>query len=375
MLRQLHIHIPFVKALSSMPKYAKYLKDMLTNKTKLEALSTMVMNERYSAVIEPSLPQKMKDPGSFTIPCARPRRDAADTDESYPHGFVENMLVRVDKFIFPVDFVILVMDEDEHVPLILGRPFLATVHEMIDVFSGKLTLGVNDEKVTFDVNKSMKHPSSQDDTLYFIESIMSHMGEFLRDICGGDASDTQILTRENDEIEKTVAVVIESSSPLEREARQDPTRFEGIERSEPVQRPSVESPPSSLELKELPSHLDYAFLDDERKLPVIIVVDLTGDEKERLTGVLKAHKHAIAWKLMDIKGINPSFCTHKILMEDDYKSVVLGQRRLNPKILEVVKKEVLKLLDAGLIYPISDFGWVSLVQVVPKKGGMTVVVN
>ncbi|KAI3775869.1 hypothetical protein L1987_45625 [Smallanthus sonchifolius] len=353
----------------------------------------------------------MKDPGSFTILCVigglsvgnalaylgasinlmpysvfkklglgepQPTRmspQLVNRSVKYPRGFVENTLVRVDKFIFPVDFVILDMDEDEHVPLILGHPFLATAHAMIDVFSGKLTLGVNDEKVTFDVNKSMIHPSSQDNTLYFIESIMLHVGEFLSDICGGDASDTQILARENGEIEMTVAAVDESWSPLESEAPQDPTRFEGIERSEPVDRPSIESPPSSLELKELPSHLEYAFLDDERKLSVIITADLTGDEKERLTGVLKAHKHAITWKLMDIKGINPSFCTHKILMEDDFKPVVLVQRRLNPKMQEVVKKEVPKLLDAGLIYPISDSVWVSPMQVVPKKGGMIVVVN
>ena len=91
--------------------------------------------------------------------------------------------------------------------------------------------------------------------------------------------------------------------------------------------------------------------------------------------MLRKHKHAIAWKLMDIKGINPSFCMHKILMEDDFKPSVQGQRRLNPKMQEVVKKEVVKLLDAGLIYPISDSPWVSPVQVVPKKGGMTVVTN
>ncbi|KAI3820895.1 hypothetical protein L1987_08446 [Smallanthus sonchifolius] len=141
------------------------------------------MNEWCSTVIEPSLPQKMKDPGSFTIPCVigglsvgnaladlgarinlmpysvfkklglgepQPTRmslQLTDRPVKYPRDFVGNMLVRVYKFIFPVDFVILDMDEDEHVPLILGRPFLAIAHAMIDVFSGKLTLGVNDEKV------------------------------------------------------------------------------------------------------------------------------------------------------------------------------------------------------------------------------------
>nr|GFB08856.1 reverse transcriptase domain-containing protein [Tanacetum cinerariifolium] len=94
-----------------------------------------------------------------------------------------------------------------------------------------------------------------------------------------------------------------------------------------------------------------------------------------LIKVLKSHKRAIAWKLSDIHGINPEFCTHKILMEKDYNPVVQHQIRVNPKIHDVIKKEVEKLLDAGLIYPISDSPWVSPVHCVPKKGGFTVVKN
>ncbi|GKF19715.1 hypothetical protein Tco_0068353 [Tanacetum coccineum] len=111
------------------------------------------------------------------------------------------------------------------------------------------------------------------------------------------------------------------------------------------------------------------------KLPIIIAKDLKDEEKAALIKVLKSHKQAIAWKLSDIKGINLEFCTHKILMEDDFKQAVQRQRRVNLKIHEVIKKEVLKLLDAGLIYPISDSPWVSPVHCVPKKGGFTVVEN
>ncbi|GKA15959.1 hypothetical protein Tco_0695706 [Tanacetum coccineum] len=136
---------------------------------------------------------------------------------------------------------------------------------------------------------------------------------------------------------------------------------------EPI-KTSLEEPPE-LELKELPSHLKYAFLKKENKLPVIISKDLKENEKERLIKVLKAHKSAIAWKISDIKGIDPKFYTHKILMEDDFKPVVQMQRRVNPKIHEVIKKEVIKLLDAGLIYPISDSPWISPIHCVPKKGG------
>ncbi|GJV32987.1 reverse transcriptase domain-containing protein [Tanacetum coccineum] len=137
---------------------------------------------------------------------------------------------------------------------------------------------------------------------------------------------------------------------------------------------SCEDPPD-LELKDLPSHLEYTFLEGDDKLPVIIAKNLKDKDKAALIKVLKSHKHAIAWKISDIKGIDPQFCTYKILMEENAKPVVQHQRRVNPKIHEVIKQEVIKLLDAGLIYPISDSPWVSPVHCVPKKGGITVVKN
>ncbi|GKF11050.1 hypothetical protein Tco_0048976, partial [Tanacetum coccineum] len=106
---------------------------------------------------------------------------------------------------------------------------------------------------------------------------------------------------------------------------------------------SIDEPPE-VELKDLPPHLEYAFLEGDNKLPVIIAKDLSVEEKAALIKVLKSHKRAIAWKLSDIKGINPEFCTHKILMEEDYKPAVQHQRRVNPKIHDVIKKEVEKLL-------------------------------
>nr|GEX83077.1 reverse transcriptase domain-containing protein [Tanacetum cinerariifolium] len=133
--------------------------------------------------------------------------------------------------------------------------------------------------------------------------------------------------------------------------------------------------PSEVKLKDLPPHLEYAFLEGDDKLPIIIAKDLGVKEKATLIKVLKSHKQAIAWKLFDIKVIDPKFYTHKILMEDDFELAVQHQRRVNPKIYDVIKKEVLKLLDVGLIYPISDSPWVSPIHCVPKKGGFTVVEN
>ncbi|GKF05252.1 reverse transcriptase domain-containing protein, partial [Tanacetum coccineum] len=127
-----------------------------------------------------------------------------------------------------------------------------------------------------------------------------------------------------------------------------------------------------LELKDLPPHLEYAFLEGTDKLPVIIAKDLKDEDTTALLKVLRSHKHAIAWKMSNIKGIDPKFCTHKILMEDNVKPTVQHQRRVNQKIHEVIKKEVIKLLESGLIYPISDSPWVSPVHCVPKKGGIIV---
>ncbi|RDX94083.1 Retrovirus-related Pol polyprotein, partial [Mucuna pruriens] len=137
-----------------------------------------------------------------------------------------------------------------------------------------------------------------------------------------------------------------------------------------------ESPsPPPMELKPLPSHLKYAYLDSEQQLPVIVASNLLPEQEEELLKVLRQHKKAIGWKLSDLPGINPSICMHRILMEEDIKPIRQQQRRLNPTILDVVKKEVTKLLAAGIIYPISDSQWVSPVQVVPKKSGMTVTKN
>nr|GEX61260.1 hypothetical protein [Tanacetum cinerariifolium] len=133
--------------------------------------------------------------------------------------------------------------------------------------------------------------------------------------------------------------------------------------------------PPVVELKDLPPHLEYEFLEGDDKLPIMIAKDLKDEEKIALIKVLKSHKQAIAWQLFDIKGIDPEFCTHKILIGDDFKPAVQHQIRVNPKIHEVIKKEVLKLLDSRLIYPISNIPWVSPVHCVPKKGGFTVVKN
>ena len=135
---------------------------------------------------------------------------------------------------------------------------------------------------------------------------------------------------------------------------------------------SIEQPPQ-LKQKPLPSHLRYAYLEESSILPEIISTSLIAVEEEKLLRVLCDQKDVIGWPLADLKGIHPSMCMHRILLEDGHKPSVEAQRRLNQTMKEVVRKEVLKWLDAGVIYPILDSSWVSPVQVVKKKRGTTVI--
>ena len=136
-----------------------------------------------------------------------------------------------------------------------------------------------------------------------------------------------------------------------------------------------ETSAEGLTLKELTSHLKYEFLELEKRKPVIISTALIEAEEQKLLEILRKYKEAIAWSIEDLKGTSPSICMHKILLNENAKTCIEHQRRLNPVMKEVVKKEILKWLNAGFIYAISDSSWVSLLHVVPKKGGFTVIRN
>ncbi|GJZ73365.1 reverse transcriptase domain-containing protein [Tanacetum coccineum] len=246
----------------------------------------------------------------------------------------------------PADFVVVDFEPDPRVPIILGRSFLNTSRALIDVYKGEITLRVGREAITFNMDLNYTSQEVLVDPTYY-------------------DPDGDILLLE-------AILNSDPSPPPPNQGNYFPETRKDLKICEANS--SVNEPPE-VELKDLPPHLEYAFLEGNDKLPVIIAKDLKNEEKAALIEVLKSHKRAIAWKLSDIKGINPEFCTHKILMEEDYEPTVQHQRRVNPKIHDVIKKEVEKLLDAGLIYPISDSPWVSPVHCVPKKGGMTVVKN
>ncbi|GJY67545.1 putative nucleotidyltransferase, ribonuclease H [Tanacetum coccineum] len=343
-----------------MPKGSKVLKDILSHKEKLEmAVFFVKLSKECSAVIQRSLPQKEGDTGSFTLPFLieplvvknalanlgasinlmphslfrrlgiselKPTRmsiQLADRSIKYPIRVCENLLVKENKFIFLVDFVVLEIDKDELVSIILRWPFLATAQAIIDVHEGKLSLRVRNETVTFNIGKSMKSKYSHDDYLHYTDLTMKLVREQWVDTIDHDGK--RVEAEEEGGLNKVQAV----SFYLK------PEPVEPLEWKDPENRlkPSSIEPPK-LELKELPEHLEYAFIQENNQLLVVISSALSATEKTWLREVLRNHKGAIAWSIMDIKGIDSSFCTHKILMEDEFKP-----------------------------------------SVVPKKGGMTVVKN
>nr|GEX24267.1 DNA-directed DNA polymerase [Tanacetum cinerariifolium] len=282
-------------------------------------------------------------------------------------------------------------DVDPRVPLILRRPFLRTTRALIDVHGEDLTLRVNDEAVTFTVRHTSRYSRNYyDETVHQVNVIDVACEEYAQEVLGFlDRSDFILeeietflrtpdeLSSLNDDYYDTDGDIIYLEKLLNEDPSPNllPVKNDDLKQVDvTITKPSIEEP-LELELKDLPSHLEYAFLEGTDKLPVIISKELKDEEKATLLKVLKSHKRAIAWKISDIKGIDPRFCTHKILMEDDFKPAVQHQRRANLKIHEVIKKEVIKLLDAGMIYPIFDSPWVSPVHCVLKKGGMTVIEN
>ncbi|KAL5573651.1 hypothetical protein UlMin_023248 [Ulmus minor] len=376
--RELHINIPLVEALEQMPNYVKFMKDMLTKKRRFGEFETVALTRECSAMLQNKLPPKLKDPGSFTIPCsignqyfgkalcdlgasinlmpmsifkklgigeARPTTvslQLADISIAHPEGKIEDVLVKVDKFIFPVDFIVLDYEADLEVPIILGRPFLATGRTLIDVQKGELTMRVQDEHVTFNVFQSMKFPSDMEEcsVISLADSLVAEQLER----CCEDSLQSTMLDDSNleDEIEEEWAW-IETKQGVGKQKMQ----FESLDMSSrefKLPKFSVDESPA-LELKPLPSHLRYAYLGALSTLPVIISALLTKEQEVQLLEVLKKFKKAIGWTLADIKGISPSFCMHKILFEDNEKGSIEAQRRLNPIMKEVVKKKIIKWPD------------------------------
>ncbi|GJX40676.1 reverse transcriptase domain-containing protein [Tanacetum coccineum] len=242
-------------------------------------------------------------------------------------------LLHKPKFASTFKSILIDYDVDPRVPLILERPFLRTARALIDVYGEELTLRVDDEAITFKVGQTLRY-SRGDFILEEIETFLCTPEE---------------LSNLDDDYYDTEGDILY----LKKLLNEDPSLNLPSMKNDDLKQVDVtiEEPPE-LELKDLPSHLEYAFLEGTDKLHVIISKELKNEEKSALLKVLKSHKWAITWKISDIKGIDPSFCNYKILMKDEFKPAVQHQRRVD---LEIHK--------------------VSPVHCVPKKSGMTVVEN
>nr|GFA83203.1 reverse transcriptase domain-containing protein [Tanacetum cinerariifolium] len=342
--RDLHFELSFIDALIHMPKFALMFKKLLNNKDKLIELAKTPLNENCSAVKKLRLP---------TLNDTKMVLELADRTISKPTGVAENVFVKVGKFYFPVDFIVLDFVVDPRIPLILGRPFLSTAHAFIDVYEEEIILRHDDQSLTLkcdEVSTPYYEPivsNSSQNLTPFNESDFLLMEEAYAFIAIHDESVPPEFNATYYDPEGNIlileALLNNDPEPPSNQKDYFPSVCKDLKVVEPKNQSSDDIPPE-VELKELPPHLEYAFLE-------------------------------IAWKLTDIRDIDPEFCSHKILLEEDFSPKVQSQRMVNPKIHDVIKKEVEKLLDAGLIYPISDSPWVSPIHCVPKKGGMTVIKN
>ncbi|RDX67959.1 Retrovirus-related Pol polyprotein, partial [Mucuna pruriens] len=396
-------------------------------------VSALTKNDDLIVGTRKALPKKCRDPGIFMVPCTigdctfadamldlgasinvmpmliynslncgdlEPTRmtiQLANRSVVHPLGVLEDVLVQVDELIFPIDFYVSQLSEidmEDEMPrkrstLILGRPFLITAKTKIDMHARTLLMEFGDTLVQFNIFEAMKHPM-EDTSLFGIDLINELVEEHMQADTGSTkffqvAENTDILDclgsmfEEPDYDEpwevhdaKVTNALAHLDHDSKKSANQHEEQFEaGImlvtqapdsnHVSQTVSRPTgdVSPPKPPIELKPLPDHLKYAYLGDEQQF-----------SEEILLQVLRQHKKAIGWKLSDLPRINPSIGKHKILMEEEARPVRQQQRRLNPTILDVVRKKVTKLLVVGIIYPVSDRNWV-----VPKKSEMTVTKN
>ncbi|CAN6725599.1 unnamed protein product [Malus baccata var. baccata] len=345
--RKVQVNLPLLDAIKQVSKYAKFLKELCTNKRRFNDQEIVALSEEVSAVLQRKLPPKLKDVSSFTIPCLIGGKEfgralcdleasinlmpysvyeslnlgdlketkvvtqLADRSNRYPKGLLEDVLVQVNELIYPADFFVLEMEHDPMptaLPLILGRPFLRIARIKSDVYDGTLTMEIDGESVKFRIFNVMRYPSDFESCLsidafdYFVQDCFNKgVGQdnlekaLVHNITYGNLNYSEHI---EEELIQTVAT-LESLSPIRGE---------------------------------------------DETLPIIISSQHIAKEREKL-------------------------------IREGAKPIREAQRRLNPLMMEVVKKEVIKLLDVGIIYPISDSKWVSPIQVVPKQSEVTVLKN
>ncbi|GKE37285.1 reverse transcriptase domain-containing protein, partial [Tanacetum coccineum] len=345
--RHLRFDISFANALLLMPRFAPTIKSLLMNKEKLLGLAKILLNENCSAMLLKKLPEKLGDPGKFLIPCNFSRMDVchaladlgasinlmplsiwknlslpeltptrmtlelADRSITRPKGVAEDIYVKVGKFHFPTDFVVVDFKADPRVPLILGISFLRTGRALIDVYGEEITFRVDNEAVTFNLDQTTRYSSTNNKSVNRIDIIDEVCDEYALELLGfsnessgGNHTPTSEPFTSKFILEEIDAYLKDDSiSPEIDHAYCDPEGdiclIEKLLNNDPFQLPPMDlkqgevikakpliEEPLELELKDLPSHLEYAYLEGTDKLPVIIAKGLKDDEKEALLKVL-----------------------------------------------------------------------------------------
>ena len=371
LFKQVKLNIPLLDAIKQIRSYAKFLKDLCTVKRKLGVNKEAFMTEQSTLLIRNNLPPKYKDPGSPTISIVvgnsklehalvdlgasvnllpysvyvdlglgelEPTNitlQLADHSVKIPRGIVKDVLVQVDKFYFPVDFVVLdtqpVLNQRTQFPVILGRPFLATTNAIIHCRGGLMTLSFGNITVNLNIFNVIKGMGDEDEACE-VNMVDSVVQKYLDNVLHDDPLTSCLVTTSLDEEVTTLESeflhsIIEHKEVLE--VNGWAPKLEPLPPNEDKALPSKERPPK-LELKPLPSHLKYVFLGAEETFPVIISSSLELNQENQLLEILRTHKTALGWTIADIKGISPLICTHRIHLEEDVKPSRQQQRRLNP---------------------------------------------
>ncbi|GJT57553.1 reverse transcriptase domain-containing protein [Tanacetum coccineum] len=303
MIRVVRINVPLVDVLIGMSNYGKFLKELVSNKHKLEQISLAFLSDESLAIIQNKVLPKLEDPRSFLIPCTfsktfscnalaglgasinlmpyslygqlsletlKPTKMSvrlADRSFQYPIRIAKNMLVKVGKFTFPVNFVILEMEEDSKVPLILGRHFLHTAYAVICVKQKQINIGVGSERMIFFIDSAMKHSYLNDDTCFsidvideivkeYFDALLNKASKILYSIKGTPLEDKIFA-----EFDEFIAMNIEEH--IEPEINEEEMSFKKTTFDIDYKiKKSLDEPPTDLELKPHPGHLEYAFLEE-----------------------------------------------------------------------------------------------------------------
>nr|GFA69290.1 reverse transcriptase domain-containing protein [Tanacetum cinerariifolium] len=325
----------------------------------IQSETPTLISEPVVALVSAPMPNEALSLPELTPTCMT--LELVDRSVSKPIGIAKDVSFKVGLFHFPADFVVVDFEPDPQVPLILRRCFLKTGRSLIDVHKGDLTLRIGNEAITYNLDQTVRYSANYNQmTANKIDVIEMACKEYSQEVLGFfDVTTSGNPTPHDDLIISTTSPTLTPFEDSDFLLFEEADAFLGLE-DDPNSlkiNPFYYDPKGDILLLEailnseplppLPNHEQYLpSFKKELKVYEAKTVKSSVDEPPE---VLKSHKRAITWKLSDIHAINPEFCTYKILMEEDYKPVVQNQRRVNPKIYDVIKKEVEKLLDAGLI--------------------------